>query len=104
MKNVDWKLGNSLDALNDMFYGGYGEIKGDEEIYLVWKDFEKNRQDLGSGLTKAWYMDKLNSPSIFNAELFREKLSALENGTGQTYFDIILEIIDEHPNIKLIKL
>ncbi len=102
MANVDWRLGQSLDALNDMFYGGYGEIEGGEEITLIWKDFEKNREDLGLELTKAYYQDKLKSPSIFNIELIKENLAELENGTGKTYFEIVLEIIDEHPNIKLV--
>ncbi|MCD8030908.1 MAG: barstar family protein [Bacteroides sp.] len=52
MAKEDWKLGESLDAFNDMLYGGYGEIEGNEEIRLVWKDFEKNRTDLGVELTK----------------------------------------------------
>ncbi|MDH6308934.1 RNAse (barnase) inhibitor barstar [Dysgonomonas sp. PFB1-18] len=102
MANVDWRLGQSLDALNDMFYGGYGEIDGDEEITLIWKGFEKNREDLGLELTKTYYLNKLQSPSIFNIELIKENLAELENGTGKTYFEIILEIIGEHPNIKLV--
>jgi len=102
MANVDWRLGQSLDALNDMFYGGYGEIDGGEEITLIWKGFEKNREDLGLKLTKAYYRNKLESPSTFNIELIKDNLAELENGTGKTYFEIILEIIDEHPNIKLV--
>ncbi len=102
MVNEDWKLGTSLDALNDMFYGGFGEIKGNEQINLIWKNFEQNRQDLGLELTQAYYQDKLKSPDIFNIEFVQEKLYELEKGTGQTYFEIILEIIGEHSNIKLI--
>jgi len=104
MADVDWKLGDSLDALNDMFYGGYGEIKGNEKIHLVWKDFEKNRDDLGLELTRNYYLNKLKYPSTFNTSFVKDKLAELENGTGQTYFDIILEIIGEHKNIKLIPL
>ncbi|NDV93741.1 ribonuclease inhibitor [Dysgonomonas sp. 521] len=102
MPDEDWKLGASLDALNDMFYGGYGQIKGNEKICLIWKDFEQNRKDLGLELTRAYYQNKLTSPSVFNQEFILEKLAELENGTGKTYFEIILEIISEHPNIKLI--
>ncbi len=102
MSNEDWKLGESLDALNDMFYGGYGEIKGKEEIHLIWKEFEKNRNDLGVELTKNYYRNKLKSTSPFNIEFVQQKLAELEKGTGKTYFDMILEIIGEHPNIKVI--
>jgi len=101
MTNVDWKLGQSLDALNDMFYGGYGKIQGSEEICLVWKNFEQNREDLGLELTKAYYQEKLKSPAVFNADFVKKKLSELENDTGQTYFEIILDIIHDHPNIHL---
>lgn len=102
MADVDWKLGQSLDALNDMLYGGYGKIKGNEEINLVWKDFHKNKNDLGLELTKDYYHKKLKSPSVFNTAFVKEKLAELENGTGKTYFEIILEIIEDHPNISLI--
>lgn len=102
MVNTDWRLGQSLDAFNDMLYGGYGKIKGDEEIELVWKNFEQNKKDLGLELTKSYYEEKLKSPNKFNTDFVKEKLTELENGTGKTYFEIILEIIGEHPNIKLI--
>ncbi|MDU1904352.1 MAG: barstar family protein [Dysgonomonas sp.] len=101
MSNEDWKIGESLDALNDMFYGGFGEIKGGEQIHLIWKNFEQNRKDLGAELTKVYYQNKLESPK-FNADFVRKKLIELENGTGKTYFEIVMEIIDEHPNITLI--
>ena len=102
MAGEDWKIGQNLDALNDMFYGGYGKISGNEKIYLVWKDFERNRKDLGLELTKAYYQSKLKSPSVFNTDFIQEKLSELEKGIGKTYFEIILEIIEEHKNIRLI--
>jgi len=102
MINEDWKIGQSLDAFNDLFYGGFGEIRGNEEVHLVWKHFEKSRSDLGLELTKTYYRNKLKSPNVFDADFVREKLAGLENGTGQTYFEIILEIIGGHPNICLI--
>lgn len=102
MPNEDWKLGQSLDAFNDLLYGGFGEIKGNEEICLIWKAYEKNKKDLGYEVTKAYYLNKLKSPTVFNVDFVQNKLRGLENGTGQTYFDIILEIIGEHANIHLI--
>lgn len=102
MVNEDWKLGQSLDALDDMFYGAYSIIKGEEKIRLIWKNFAQNQNDLGLELTQKFYEDKLNSPSTFNTTLIKEKLAELESGKGQTYFDIIVEIISEHSQIKLI--
>ena len=103
MSEEDWKIGDNLDALSDMFYGGYGAIKGDERIDLIWKDFEKNREDLGLELTKVYYINKLQYPAVFNVNFVKSKLAELNNGNGQTYFEIILEIIGEHPNIRLIE-
>jgi len=103
MNGVDWKLGQSLDAFNDMLHGGYGVIEGDEPIDLIWIGFEKNRNDLGSELTKSYYLDKLDQPSKFNIPWVKEKLKELENGTGKTYFEIILEIISDYQNINLIR-
>ena len=32
MSDEHWKIAQSLDALNDMLYGSFGEIKGKEKI------------------------------------------------------------------------
>ena len=103
MQHENWKIGESLDALNDLFYGGFGEIKGKENIRLIWENFEENKKALGLEMTKNFYESKLKSPEIFNTVFIKEKIEALENGNGQTYFEIIAEIIAEHSNIKLIE-
>ena len=101
MAGEDWQLGNSLDAFNDLLYGGFGLIKYNEPVKLLWKHMEKSREALGYETTKRYYEEKLLPDAPFHKEHFREKLDALNNGTGQTYFDILLEIIAEHPNITL---
>ena len=103
MQHENWKIGESLDALNDLFYGGFGKIKGKENISLIWENFEENKKALGLEMTKNFYESKLKSPEIFNTAFIKEKIEALENGNGQTYFEIIAEIIAEHSNIKLIE-
>jgi len=102
MSDEDWKIGQSLDAFSDLLYGGFGTIKSKEPVALIWLDQLKSREALGYKATKAYYEDKLKPDSPFNKSLFREKLAALENGTGETYFDILIEIITEHANIQLI--
>lgn len=101
MGDEDWQLGPSLDALNDMLYGAYGAIQGDETVVLVWKNIEKSRDALGIETTAALYQEKLKHPEVFDSHRIRKQLDALEQGTGSTYFEIVLEVLAEHPNITL---
>ncbi|PQA56903.1 barstar family protein [Siphonobacter curvatus] len=104
MADEDWEIGPSLDALDDLLYGGFGVLKNQGEIQLVWKHISQSREALGHETTKAYYEAKLQPGSPFNVPLFQEKLRELESGSGPTYFDLILEIIAEHPTIELIAL
>ncbi|WP_024892075.1 barstar family protein [Luteimonas huabeiensis] len=101
MAGVDWPLGHSLDALDDLLYGGYGALQGTAPVTLVWADFERNRQALGVEATRRMLEDKLARPGYDVARIRRE-LDALEAGTGPTFFDIVLEILASHPNIALV--
>ncbi|MET0328131.1 MAG: barstar family protein [Luteimonas sp.] len=100
MAGVDWQLGHSLDALDDLLYGGYGALDGDAPVTLVWTEFARSRDVLGIGTTRAWLDARRGSGRHDGARLQRE-LDALEAGTGPTYFEIVLEIIASHPNITL---
>jgi len=102
MQNENWKIGESLDALNDLLHGGFGIMGTNKDIALTWTDIELSRAALGYETTRAYYLNKLKPQSPFNKSYFQTKLDALEAGNGQTYFDIILEIIAGHPNIELI--
>ncbi|SEJ61219.1 Barstar (barnase inhibitor) [Dyadobacter koreensis] len=102
MSDENWEIGQSLDAFNDLLYGGFGVIKSGEAVELIWNNSEESRQSLGYAVTKAYYNEKLKPDSPFNKEMFREKLVALENGNGETYFEIILSVITDHPTIELI--
>ena len=102
MAGEDWTLGESLDGLDDMLRGGYGAIKGREPITLVWQDIAVARCSLGVKATRAFLQAKLERPDLYDAERIGRQISQLESGTGQTYFETILEIIAEHPNIHLV--
>ncbi|GEP92664.1 barstar family protein [Chitinophaga terrae (ex Kim and Jung 2007)] len=102
MQGEDWKLGNSLDAFNDLLYGGFGALQGCDKVKLVWKHTEKSKAALGVETTRKYYEEKLRPESPFNKDHFRKKLAALEVGKGETYFDILMEIIREHPNVELV--
>lgn len=92
LKDEDWKVG-TLDGFDDILYGYEGEI--------IWKDSRKSKEDLGFDLTKQFYENKIRQGKPFNVTLIQQKLDDLINGSGQTLFEILIEIIESHKNIKL---
>lgn len=102
MENEDWELAQSLDALNDLFYGGIGNFPSGEPVTITWENFEQNQRLFGKDFTISWYEQKLDQSQHYNIKWVRERLAELRKGTGKTYFEIILEIIAEHKNIRLI--
>ena len=100
MANEDWKLGESLDALNDLLYGGYGALHGADTATIIWTNYESSREALGEAATRAWLQAKIASPH-FNTDHFAKELAALNNGAGQTYIARILEVFADHRNITL---
>lgn len=101
MANETWTLGDSLDALDDMFYGGYGALNGCSHAVLIWRSMENSREALGYETTRRYYLRKLQQPAIYNSDYVRRQLAELEDGCGKTYFDTVMEIISAHPNITL---
>lgn len=100
-KDINWKVG-TLDGFNDILYGGFGVFENDDEVKIIWEESEKSRQDLGFEATKEFYENKIKQGKPFNIELIQEKLNELIKGNGQTLFDILIEIIEDHKNITLI--
>ena len=103
MHEESWQLAESLDAFDDLLYGGFGAIKEKEEIKIVWLNFDSNKEAFGLDFTRNFYKEKLEQPENFDSKLVRRQLDDLERGEGQTYFEIIEEIISSHPNIELLK-
>lgn len=93
MSDEDWQVG-TLDGFDDILYGYKGEI--------IWKDSEKSKQDLGFDLTKEFYENKIRIGKPFNVKLIQQKLDNLIEGKGQILFEILVEIIESHQNIKLV--
>jgi len=98
MQDEDWKLGESLDAFDDLLYGGYSKWKDYDQLKIVWKDIAISERRLGMEATKSYYESKLGPDSSYNQDLVKEKLKQLKEGKGQTYFEILLEIIESHPD------
>ena len=93
MKDEDWKVG-TLDGFDDILYGYKGE--------LIWKNSQKSKEDLGFDLTKEFYENKIRQGKPFNVKLIQQKLDELIEEKGETLFEILVEIIGSHQNIRLI--
>lgn len=101
MGDEDWRLGPSLDALDDLLYGGFGALVGADDVHVIWRDHDASRRALGRDATMAYYREKLTRPAVFDHSHFTRKLDEVEAGAGQTYFEIVLEIFAAHPDIAL---
>ena len=97
MVGEDWQLGQSLDALDDMLYGGYGVLAGRATATVIWKDIAQSREALGVEATRAWLQAKLDAGGGFNTRVVGDQLRALEAGEGQTYFEIVMAVFAAHP-------
>ena len=93
MKDENWKVG-TLDGFDDILY----RIDSD----ITWKNSQKSKEDLGFASTKKFYENKIRIGKPFNVDLIQQKLGDLMDGKGQTLFEILVEIIESHQNIKLI--
>jgi hypothetical protein len=101
MKDVDWKVG-TLDGFDDILYGGFGVFENMDEIEIIWKNSQKSKEDLGFEATKVFYENKIKKGKPFNINLAKQKLNELIDGSGQTLFEILIEIIESHKNITLV--
>ncbi|MFE1644645.1 ribonuclease inhibitor [Microbacterium sp. P01] len=102
MSAEDWRLGASLDALDDLLSGGFGALHGVADARVVWMDHAHSRRVLGTDATSRYYREKLSRPDLYDAQHFRPLLDAVEAGTGATYFDIVLAVFAGHPQIELV--
>ncbi len=98
MSSESWKIG-SLDGFDDLLYGGFGTFKDAASHCIVWKDIAHSRTSLGLETTLAYYQGKLGAQSPFNQTHFQKKLDELKAGRGETYFDIVADIIRSHRKV-----
>jgi len=101
MVGADWRMGQSLDALNDALYGVDSEIREGHPVVFIWHDHAHSRATLGYGETLRWLLDKLSRPETFNQSRIQSDLDDLRSGVGKTYFELILEVFADHPLIEL---
>ena len=100
MVGEDWRLGASLDGLDDMLYGGYGVLRGKSPAIVVWQQMDSSRSALGVEATRAYYLAKLEQPQVFKPGPIHAALARLDHD-GPTYFDLVLQVFADHPNITL---
>lgn len=94
MADQDWRLGSNLDALNDALYAV------DDGARFVWLDHQHSRAALGRATTEAWLQAKL-ADGRFNHAAISNQLAELRDGTGLTYFELVLQVFADHPRIDL---
>lgn len=97
----DWRLGTSLDALDDLLHGGYGALAEDHSARVVWRDSARSRQALGVAETKRWLREKLAQPGTFQSDTIQRQLDDLRAGTGLTYYERVLDVFADHPQVTL---
>jgi RNAse (barnase) inhibitor barstar len=103
MAEESWTLGPSLDALDDLLYGGYGALHGADRVRVEWTDHDAALRALGRDTTIAHHAAKLENPA-YDAERAREAIAQLETGVGRTYGEIVLDVFAGHPEIELVLL
>lgn len=68
MKNENWNLAESLDALDDLLYGAYGDLFGLDKITIRWENSEGSKKSLGYETTKIYYENKISQPEKYNVK------------------------------------
>lgn len=97
-KNLDWQVGHSLDAFNDLLRGGFGVHEYEEPLHIKWIHFAKSRQDLGYNATRDYYQDILKKCHPMNRNCVEQKLQNAKECKGKTILDMIVDIILDSDN------
>jgi hypothetical protein len=88
-----------LDAFNDFLNGGFGTP--DEGFVLIWEHSDTSRRNLGYPETILWFEERVRSCHPSNASYMREHLETAKRLSGETLFDMLLDIVNKHDDIEL---
>ena len=88
------EYGRNLDAFNDVLRGGFGSPDGG--FILRWTNAEISRERLGYDETVRFIERKLMTCHPSNVDDVRDDLIHARNGEGETLFDIICAILQDH--------
>lgn len=70
---------------------------------LVWEHSAKSRIDLGYPETVRYWEQKVQTFHPNNRPYAERKLAAAHVGKGQTLYELLVEIILDHPSIELVE-
>jgi hypothetical protein len=87
--------GGNLDAFNDYFNWHDGDY------ILVWKNSEKSRIDLGYAAMADWLDENSRRCHPSNVQHVMQLLGEAREQRGRNFFDWMVEIIREQPNVEL---
>lgn len=105
--NLDWKVGRSINAVDDILQGGFGVADEEEPIKIVWENSKKSKLDLGysaqasSYKVSIWHKTKINKHNPTAYSQMKEKYKKAKNNEGPTLFDDIVKVIHGHKHIEL---
>src|SRR5690606_33285308 len=78
MQKESWQLAESLDAFDVLLYGGFGANKENEEVKILWLNFENKKNTFGLEFTRHFYLEKLQQSEKFDNKLVQRQLEELE--------------------------
>lgn len=88
------EYGRNLDAFNDVLRGGFGSPDGG--FILRWKNSDVSRDKLGYAETIRFIERKLSTCHPSNLVSVLDDLRLARNHEGETLFDIICGILNNH--------
>jgi hypothetical protein len=91
------RWGENLDAFNDVLRGGFGTP--DEGFVLVWRNSDISRSKLGHEAMARKLEERLTR---YRSSAAEAELAAARRGEGETVFDLLVEIIQGHPEVELV--
>ncbi|MGG0286000.1 hypothetical protein ABEY41_12950 [Peribacillus butanolivorans] len=97
-----YKWNGSLDAFNDILFGGFGDIEVEEEYTIFWRNSVKSKIDLGYGETIIILNEMLKNCHPSNEEKVIKEIRDAKMNIGSTIFNWVEEIILDNKNITLI--
>lgn len=101
MRDEDWQMGESLDALDDVLHRLESETRGGDPAVVIWEAHRHSREALGYEETQRWLLRKLAHPSAYDEARIMSELDDLRSGTGRTYFHRVIAVFADHPLVDL---